>query len=68
MDGVGLLPDIYDQGFAFTASTTDKTYHRVVFKPVHVCNCIHVDIDLVAMRASEAFPMCHFSSRYLRFM
>jgi hypothetical protein len=61
MDGVGLLPDIYDQRFAFTASAADKTYHRVVFKSVQVCNCIHVYIDLIAMRASQAFPMCHLA-------
>ena len=52
MDGVGLLPYVDDQRFAFTASAADKTYHGVVFEPVQVCNGIHVYIDLIAMRAS----------------
>jgi hypothetical protein len=60
VNGVRLLPDVYDQRFAFATSATYKTYDGVVFEPVHVCNCIHVYIDLIAMRPSEAFPMGHF--------
>jgi hypothetical protein len=52
VDGVGLFPYVYDQRFALTTSAADKTYHRVVFEPVQICNCIHVYIDLIAMCAS----------------
>lgn len=52
MDDVGFLPYVYDQRFAFTTSATDKTYHRVVFESVQVCNCIHVYVDMITMRAS----------------
>jgi hypothetical protein len=51
VDGVRLFSDVYDQRFAFTASPTGKTYHRVVFESVQVCNRIHVYIDYIAVRA-----------------
>jgi hypothetical protein len=51
VNGVWLFPHADDHYFAFTNPAADKTYGRVIFEPMEVCDCIHVYVNLIAIRA-----------------
>jgi hypothetical protein len=50
VNGVGLFSHTHDHRFAFSTQATDKMYGRVIFELLKVCDCVHVYINLVAVR------------------
>jgi len=41
----------YADRFAFGTQATNKMYGRMIFKFLKVCDCVHVYINLTAIRA-----------------
>ena len=55
VNGVGLFFHADDHRFAFSTHATYKMYGRVIFELSEICDCVHVYINLAAIRAVNRF-------------